>query len=79
MTQEVPDLFGITRLSEYGISHLSDNVILLRYLRGESELKCAMTVLKTRGSFHDQYLRQSQISSKAITPGEHFEAGQSLA
>jgi circadian clock protein KaiC len=24
MTQEVPELFGVTRLSEYGISHLSD-------------------------------------------------------
>ena len=26
MTQEVAELFGVTRLSEYGISHLSDNV-----------------------------------------------------
>ena len=32
MTQEVPELFGITRLSEYGISHLCDNVVLLQYL-----------------------------------------------
>lgn len=39
MTLEVPELFGITRLSEYGISHLSDNVTLLQFLRGESELK----------------------------------------
>ena len=30
MTQEVPELFGLTRLSEYGISHLSDNVVLLQ-------------------------------------------------
>jgi circadian clock protein KaiC len=53
MTQEVPELFGITRLSEFGISHVSDNVVLLQFLRGDSEVKRAMTVLKTRGSAHD--------------------------
>ena len=44
MTQEVPDLFGVSRLSEYGISHLSDNVILLQFLRGDSRLKRALTI-----------------------------------
>ena len=43
MTQEVPDLFGVSRLSEYGISHLSDNVILLQFIRGDSRLKRALT------------------------------------
>ena len=78
MTQEVPDLFGVTRLSEYGISHLSDNVILLQFLRGESELKRAITVLKTRGSAHDQQLRQCNIGPDGITLGGQFEVGQSL-
>ena len=59
MTQEVPELFGVTRLSEYGISHLSDNVMLLQFLRGDSELKRAITVLKTRGSAHVQALGNS--------------------
>ena len=53
MTQEVGELFGVTRLSEFGISHLSDNVILLQFLRGESAIKRALTVLKTRASGHD--------------------------
>ena len=69
MTQEVPDLFGVTRLSGYGISHLSDNVILLQFLRGESELKRAITVLKTRGSAHEQHLRQCNISAAGISLG----------
>ena len=34
MTQEVGELFGVTRLSEFGISHISDNVVLLQFLRG---------------------------------------------
>ncbi len=78
MTQEVPDLFGVTRLSEYGISHLSDNVILLQFLRGDSELKRALTVLKTRGSSHEPQLRQYDITSKGVVLGERFTPGQSL-
>jgi circadian clock protein KaiC len=79
MTLEVPDLFGVTRLSEYGISHRSDNVVLLQFLRGESELKRAITVLKTRGSSHDQHLRQFNISPAGISVGEQFATDQSLA
>ncbi len=74
MTQEVPELFGITRLSEYGISHLSDNVVLLQFLRGDSELKRAITVLKTRGSAHIQQLRQFDITPEGLVLGEHFDA-----
>ena len=33
MTSEIPELFQVGRLAEYGISHLSDNVVLLQYLR----------------------------------------------
>lgn len=79
MTVEVPELFGITRLSEYGISRLSDNVVLLQFLRGESELKRAITVLKTRGSAHEQHLQQFQISPQGISLSGQFEADQSLA
>lgn len=78
MTQEVPDLFGVNRLSEYGISHLSDNVVLLQFLRGDSELKRALAVLKTRGSTHEPGLRQFQITSEGISLGEQFLPEQSL-
>ena len=43
MTSELPDLFHVGRLAEYGISHLSDNVVLLQYLRAESRLKRGIT------------------------------------
>ena len=33
MTGELPELFHVGRLAEYGISHLSDNVIMLQYRR----------------------------------------------
>jgi circadian clock protein KaiC len=78
MTQEVPELFGVTKLSEYGISHLSDNVVLLQFLRGDSALKRAITVLKTRGSAHLQQLRQFDITPDGVTLGEQFDPRQSL-
>ena len=78
MTQEVPELFGVTRLSANGISHLSDNVILLQFLRGDSELKRAITVLKTRGSAHLQQMRQFEITPDGAVLGEPFDSRQSL-
>ncbi len=76
MTQEVPDLFGLTRLSDYGISHLSDNVILLQFLRGDSQLKRALTVLKSRGTAHDPNTRQYDITTDGILLGEPFDTTQ---
>ena len=78
MTQEASELFGLTRLSEFGISHVSDNVVLLQFLRGESEVKRAITVLKTRGSAHDPLIRQFEITSAGFTLGDRFLADQSL-
>ncbi len=78
MTQEASELFGLTRLSEFGISHVSDNVVLLQFLRGESEVKRAITVLKTRGSAHDPLIRQFEITSAGFTLGDRFLPDQSL-
>ncbi|TDE09487.1 ATPase domain-containing protein [Jiangella asiatica] len=78
MTQEVPELFGIRRLSEYGISHMSDNVVLLQFLHGNSKLKRAITVLKTRGSAHDHRLHQFEITSDGVTLGQPFGPEQDL-
>jgi circadian clock protein KaiC len=72
MTHEVGDLFSTTVLSRYGISQLSDNVLLLSYVRDDSEIKRAISVIKTRASAHDPGIRQFTISSEGITVGEAF-------
>lgn len=72
MTSEVPDLFHVGRLAEYGISHLSDNVILLQYLRAESRLLRTMTILKSRGSAHDPEIRAFEITSQGIALGDRI-------
>jgi circadian clock protein KaiC len=73
-TTEVRDLFATTLLSEYGISHMSDNVILLSYIRSESEVKRSITIIKTRASHHDPSIRQFVITPEGITIGGEFEA-----
>ena len=70
MTSEVPELFHIGRLAEYGISHLSDNVILLQYLRADSRLLRTVTVLKSRASAHDPEVREFDITPDGIVLGD---------
>ena len=79
MTQEVADLFGVKRLSEYGVSHLSDNVVLLQFLRSESRIKRALTVMKTRASGHDPRILEFAITSSGIELGDQFADNQSFA
>ena len=70
MSYETPALFGISRLSEGDISHLSDNVILLQFVRRDAQLLRAVTVLKTRASRHEPDVREFKITTKGIVLGE---------
>jgi circadian clock protein KaiC len=67
MTQEMPDLFDLVRVSDNGLSHLSDNVIVLQYARRDEGLQRVLTVLKTRASRLDPTVRAFEITMKGIT------------
>ena len=77
MTSEIPDLFHVGRLAEYGISHLSDNVVLLQYLRAESRLLRTVTILKSRASAHDPEIREFDITADGIVLGDAITPEQS--
>ena len=66
MTAELPGLFETTNLSEHGISHLADNVVLLEYVRDGATLRRALTVLKTRASRHEPETREYTITADGI-------------
>jgi circadian clock protein KaiC len=70
MTAETPALFGITQLSQDGISHLSDNVILLQFVPTDAQLRRAVTVLKTRATRHDPHVREFNITPQGIVLDE---------
>jgi circadian clock protein KaiC len=78
MTSELPDLFRVARLSEFGVSHLSDNVVLLQYVRDESAIRRALTVLKTRASRHEPEICEFKITPEGIVLGESFAAAQAV-
>ena len=66
MTAELPDLFETRTLSEHGISHLADNVVLLEYVLEAAALRRALTVLKTRASRHEPESRENMITTDGI-------------
>jgi circadian clock protein KaiC len=66
MTLELGELFQLVRLSEAGVSHLSDNVLVLQYLRQQSEVRRSMTVIKTRASLHQPRIRLFTITGEGI-------------
>jgi circadian clock protein KaiC len=72
MTFELPELFELVRLSDIGISHVSDNVVVLQYLRQHSEVKRTLMVLKTRASMHQPQIREFVITPEGITLGEEI-------
>ncbi len=69
-TLEVADLFGATRISDVGVSYLSDNVVMLAYYRAGSEVRRSLTVLKTRGSEHTPEVREFHIGRRGMTLGD---------
>lgn len=69
MTQELPELFGVNRLTDFGVSRLSDNVVLLQYLTGAARLRRGITVLKTRASWHEATTYEFDINHDGIVLG----------
>jgi circadian clock protein KaiC len=70
MSQETPALFGISTISEDGISHISDNVLLLQFVPRDQQLRRAVTVLKTRATRHDPDVREFNITPEGIVLDE---------
>jgi circadian clock protein KaiC len=67
MTYELPELFGVRRLSDVAASHLADNVVLLQYQGVTGRMSRTLTVLKTRATHHEAGVREFQITLDGIT------------
>lgn len=66
LTSEIAELFGSFQLSEFGVSFITDNVILLRYLEIAGRMERSFNVLKVRGSQHSNETRRFIINQKGI-------------
>jgi circadian clock protein KaiC len=74
MTFESPDLFRTERLSDSALSHLSDNIVLLNYVRNHHSIGRVMSVIKSRASHHEPDVREFLIGSHGIVLPDNASA-----
>jgi circadian clock protein KaiC len=66
---EVEGITGDFRATEAGVSYLCDNLVFLRYLEMDGELRKAIGVLKKRAGDFGKALREMQITDRGIRVG----------
>jgi circadian clock protein KaiC len=65
-TVEVEDKFTEMSLSHYIISFLTDDIIRLRYVEIDGQLRKMMVVIKMRGGNHSKDIREYIITGKGV-------------
>jgi circadian clock protein KaiC len=73
LTYETFELFRISRLSEFGMSHIADNVVLLQHIQGATQMRRALSVVKTRASTSSSMIREFVITHDGIQLGEPLD------
>ncbi len=76
LTCEVPKLFGEDKTDP--LFFIVDNIIGLRYVEIESQLRRALLVLKMRGSDHAKDIREFEITDKGVRIEEKFEGREGI-
>ena len=70
LVTETQEITGNFRVTDLGVSYLADNVVFLRYLEIDGELRKAIGVLKKRLSNFEKTLREFEITGSGIQVGE---------
>ena len=70
LVNEVSDLIGRFVLTQFGISYMADNVIILRYYEYEGSIHKAIGVLKKRLSGHEKSLRSFAVTGNGVVVGD---------
>jgi circadian clock protein KaiC len=70
LISEVEAITGEFRATEAGISYLADNIVFLRYLEIQGELRRAIGVLKKRLGSFERTLREIEITRYGIKVGK---------
>jgi circadian clock protein KaiC len=77
-TVETQDLFTEFSLSTYAISFLSDDILRLRYVSLNGQLRKMIVVIKMRRSQHSHDLREFQITSDGFVVGDRLRGYRGL-
>jgi circadian clock protein KaiC len=78
MTNTTSSLLDVTTITETHLSTATDNIIVLKYLELDGEMKRALIVIKSRGSDHDKNLREITIDSGGMSIGSPFYGVENL-
>ncbi len=65
-TVEVEDNFTALQFSHYAISFLTDDILRLRYVEIDGQLRKVMVVIKMRGGNHSKDIREYVITNKGV-------------
>jgi circadian clock protein KaiC len=65
-TVEVEDTFTSLPLSHYTISFLTDDIIRMRYVEIDGQLRKVMVIIKMRGGNHSKDIREYVITDKGV-------------
>jgi circadian clock protein KaiC len=65
-TVEVEDTFAAMPFSHYAISFLTDDIIRLRYVEIDGQLRKVLVVVKMRGGNHSKDIREYVITDKGV-------------
>ncbi len=77
-TVEVEDSFTAMPFSAYAVSFLADDLIRLRYVSIESQLRKVLVVIKMRGGAHSNDIREYEITSTGLKLGNRLDDYQGL-
>ncbi|MEO6390499.1 MAG: ATPase domain-containing protein [Pyrinomonadaceae bacterium] len=77
-TVEVQEVFTGFALSSYAISFLSDDILRLRYVSINGQLRKMMVVIKMRRSRHSMNMREYSIDSTGLVIGNRFRGYRGL-
>ncbi len=77
-TVEIEDVFTAMNLSNFVISFLADDIVRLRYVSIDGQLRRMLLVVKMRGGSHSIDMNEYQVTDKGIVIGEPLRGYRGL-
>jgi circadian clock protein KaiC len=71
-TLEMEETFDKLPFSSYLVSFLTDDILRMRYVEIESQLRKLIMVVKMRGNLHSKDIREYDISSEGLVIGRRL-------
>ena len=77
-TVELVESFTELALSPYSISFLSDDIIRLRYVEIDGQLRKVLMVVKMRGGYHSKDIREYEVTAGGVRVGDRLRGYHGL-